>query len=111
LEIQNFRTDEGLGYCESLYNDRFYVDQSIVTFNSPELEYYLNTKYKASDNLKLRIVGAIPLHSSKGYDKITLDTTGIAGVESTITNKISNTNSLFGGRILCSRIGYQDFMF
>lgn len=46
--------------------ENFYVDQSIVTFHSPELEFDDNYKNLDLSNYKLRIVGIIPLTSNIG---------------------------------------------
>lgn len=51
---------EGSGY-NSNCNSQFFVDQSIVTLNSPDIEFDSEVQRFSTDNLKLRIVGAIPI--------------------------------------------------
>lgn len=41
----------------------FYVDQSIVTFHSPDIEFDKNVRSIDASNLKLRIVGYVPITS------------------------------------------------
>lgn len=42
-------------------NTQFFIDQSIVTLNSPDIEFDTNVQVADTNNLKLRIVGAIPI--------------------------------------------------
>lgn len=42
----------------------FYIDQSVVTLNSPEVEFDANLKNLSTTGLKLRIVGYVPFDSS-----------------------------------------------
>lgn len=42
-------------------NTQFFVDQSIVTLNSPDIEFNTEVQCYNSENLKLRVIGAIPL--------------------------------------------------
>lgn len=42
-------------------NTQFFVDQSIVTLNSPDLDFDTDVQNYPMNNLKLRIVGAIPI--------------------------------------------------
>lgn len=52
-------------------NNQFFVDQSIVTLNSPDVEFDTMVQNYAKDNLKLRIVGAIPLTANISSHYIT----------------------------------------
>lgn len=52
----------------------FYVDQSILTFHSPDIEFDNNVKNMDSSNLKLRIVGMVPITSSASEIDITTST-------------------------------------
>lgn len=54
LESDNGGADHGFS---SIQRTRFYVDESIVTFNSPEIEYE-NVNVDRNGGLKFRIVGA-----------------------------------------------------
>lgn len=42
-------------------NSQFFIDQSIVTLNSPEIEFDTDIQNYNTEGLKLRIVGAIPI--------------------------------------------------
>lgn len=42
-------------------NTQFFVDQSIITLNSPDIEFDTNVQNYSMDGLKLRIIGAIPI--------------------------------------------------
>ena len=71
------RSGEIMGY-ESVYSDafsarsidipssntQFLIDQSIVTLNSPDLDFDPELQGFPTDGLKLRVIGAIPLTSS-----------------------------------------------
>lgn len=55
--------------CQS--NTQFFVDQSIVTLNSPDLEFDTKVQGYSTDGLKLRIVGAVPLTANASSHYIT----------------------------------------
>lgn len=48
------------------YLENYYVDQSILTFHSPEIEFDDSIKHMDSKDVKLRIVGITPFTSSYG---------------------------------------------
>lgn len=52
-------------------NTEFFVDASIVTLNSPDLEFDTNVQTSGLDGLNLRIVGAIPLTANVSAHHIT----------------------------------------
>lgn len=47
-------------------SENFYVDQSILTFHSPDIEFDDNIKSIDTSNLQLRIIGMVPLTSFIG---------------------------------------------
>lgn len=49
------------------YSDNFFVDQSIVTFHSPEIEFDDTLISLDSDDLKFRIIGVINLTGTETY--------------------------------------------
>lgn len=55
-------------------NTEFFVDQSIVTLNSPDLDFDTTVQAYATDGLKLRIVGAIPITANVSAHSITRST-------------------------------------
>lgn len=52
-------------------NTQFFVDQSIVTLNSPDIEFDTEVQRYSMDGLKLRIVGAIPITANVSSHSIT----------------------------------------
>ena len=66
------------------YSENFYVDQSIVTLHSPDIEFDTNVQNLDMTNLKLRIVGMVPLTAF--YSDIDIAT-------STIGNTLNYNNN------------------
>lgn len=53
-------------------NGEFFIDQSIITLNSPEIDFDTMVQVYGNDDLKLRIVGAIPITAEvSAHDIIT----------------------------------------
>lgn len=48
----------------SRYKENFFVDQSIITLHSPDIEFDTQVRSLDTSNLKLRIVGYVPLTAS-----------------------------------------------
>lgn len=46
------------------FSDMFFVDQSVVTFHSPDIEFDTDTRHIDESLLKMRIVGYIPITST-----------------------------------------------
>ena len=94
-EIQTLYNNSKLPYLDSTTSvesfvnnerDNFFVDQSIVTLNSPELEF--NDLVSSSDlsELKFRIVGTVLIDSSSSYVDL-YSTSGKLGAEQKGFNK------------------------
>lgn len=66
-----------LNKASELFKDSFYIDQSIVTFHSPEIE--LQKIFNIDSSIKLRIVGYSEFDANAGDIDITLEDTGIDG--------------------------------
>ena len=69
VEIQGSRNMYGTPYSAKYEdikdsNTQFFIDQSIVTLNSPDIDFDTQVQRINPDTLKLRIVGAIPLTAS-----------------------------------------------
>ena len=80
-------------------NMQFFVDQSIVTFNSPDIEFDTEVQSYGVEGLKLRIIGAIPITGYASAHKITAS----ASLET--AHNISNASShYFGHRELDKNI-------
>lgn len=92
------------------HSDRFFVDQSIFTFHSPELEFDDSLKTMDSENLKLRIIGMVPITSSVADIDITTSTpVGRANAVGFYKEQIGNTNiSRLGARGLNSGVFWMD---
>lgn len=58
--------DNLIGDYINANKQNYFVDQSILTFHSPDIEFDTEVRSIDSSNLKLRIVGAVPLTSSYG---------------------------------------------
>ena len=58
--------DNLIGDYINANKQNYFVDQSILTFHSPDIEFDTEIRSIDSSNLKLRIVGAVPLTSSYG---------------------------------------------
>ena len=56
------------------FSDIFFVDQSIVTLNSPEIDFDTSMQHIEDSTLKLRIVGYIPITATMGDYDITVST-------------------------------------
>lgn len=54
-------TDADLVSDINKYQENFYIDQSILTLHSPDIEF---GSFNAKDNLKFRIVGIVPITSN-----------------------------------------------
>lgn len=105
---------------------QFFVDASIVTMHSPEIEFNESIKTLDLNNYKFRIVGTVPLTSFQGDIDVITKTgpkglyddgtgfsvlTGSAGYDYTgfykkLTSKANY--SKLGNRILCSGVFYRD---
>lgn len=62
IESNNIKVSEWV----SENKENFYVDQSILTFHSPDIEFDTNVRSIDSSSLKLRIVGFVPITSFVG---------------------------------------------
>ena len=59
--VDNAASDSDIAGWVSQNSENFYVDQSIVTFHSPDIEFDDNIRSIDTSGLKLRIVGYAPL--------------------------------------------------
>lgn len=59
--VDNAASDSDITGWVSQNSENFYVDQSIVTFHSPDIEFDDNIRSIDTSGLKLRIVGYVPL--------------------------------------------------
>lgn len=85
-------------------NTQFFIDQSIVTLNSPDIEFDTEVQRYTMDGLKLRVVGAIPITANVSSHSIT--------TSSSMLEKKHNTGSAskadFGTGELPKNITYNN---
>ena len=70
------------GYSNAILkksNAQFFVDQSIVTLNSPDIDFDTDVQTWGTENLKLRIVGAIPITSNISSHSIAISSNMLYG--------------------------------
>lgn len=102
-------------------NTQFFIDQSIVTLNSPDIEFDTEVQSYGVEGLELRIVGAIPVtayasaHSIKissnmleTYHNINTVTSHNFGIGEKSNNVIHNNISSSGGNRLVSEYLWND---
>lgn len=58
------------------YSNSFFVDQSIVTLHSPDIEFDENITALNSSPLKLRVIGYVPFHTYTRYATVNTDSLG-----------------------------------
>lgn len=105
-------TNDGLGSDSNLYmlggvlstvspteedkldkRNQFYVDESIVTINSPELEdVNIQNLINNSDGLQLNLVGTIPINSVYGEYNMQTQSNGLANNAQVIQNEFLESN-------------------
>ena len=79
IEIQNAENMYDSPFSEydkkkNTTNAEFFIDQSIVTLNSPDIEFDTDVQNYTKEDLKLRIVGAIPITASASAHSINAST-------------------------------------
>ena len=103
-------------------NTQFFVDQSIVTLNSPDIEFDTEVQSYGVEGLKLRIVGAIPITANASAHSFTLSSSMLEtnhnsgnsnlgayfGIGERDYNVIHNNISTHGGKRLVSEYLWND---
>lgn len=93
-EVQNAVTKSGTvdltPFYSKLPNHEFFVDTSVVTFHSPDIEF--NSNLDSIPDLDLRIIGYIPITASKSDNSLTTSTGGLAKADGYIDFNISSMN-------------------
>lgn len=85
----------------------FFIDQSVVTLNSPDIEFDDNTKKAIRENeCNLNIVGVIPLKSSVGDINIITSTPAPAAIDTGFFHKTTNSIN-WSNRGLISGLFYK----
>lgn len=94
---------------ETTYKNNFYVDRNILTFHSPDINDNIKT-----EGLKLRIVGYVPITSSKSEIDITTSTSEILDKASLnhVKGLIKSYNkSTFAGRHVINGRYWYDYWY
>lgn len=98
------------GGSNDLYDDVYMVDQSILTFHSPEIEWGTNIIQTIQNSeLKLRIVGLINFTSNVGDISIETSSPPIGKTSAGFIHK-SLGSTYNGGKSLVSGLFYRDFL-
>lgn len=84
-------------------NNQFFVDQSIVTLNSPDLDFDTEVQSYSTDGLKLRIVGAIPITAYASSHSITRSTAMLE-----LSHNTGKAKGYFGRGDLGSNVIYNN---
>lgn len=88
-------------------NVEYKVDQSILTFHSPDVEFGQDTLINSNENVRMRIVGLINFTSNYGdIDIQTSSTTLSVDAKGFIKNKLNDLEGV--GRSLVSGLFYND---
>ena len=85
-------------------NTQFFVDQSIVTLNSPDIEFDTEVQVYGTDTFKLKVIGYIPITSNVSSHSI-LASSGMLEVNH---NKAENSKVRFGVGELNNNVRYYD---
>ena len=82
-------------------NTQFMIDQSIVTLNSPDIEFDTEVQVFNTEGLKLRIVGAIPVTANISAHSIAIDSSMLE-TGNTYSKEIDT--GVFGKRIITKTV-------
>ena len=100
---------------ENTSNSQFFIDQSIVTLNSPDIDFDTMVQTYGTDNLHLRIIGAIPVTANVSSHSITASTMleGWLGLDDSFkSDNITLTkpqDNVFGKGELKLNVKYSNF--
>lgn len=85
-------------------NSQFFIDQSIVTLNSPDIDWDTEVQAYSTENLKLRIVGAIPITAGISSHSITISSSMLEAEHS----NIEKTEAVFGVGEKANNVRYDN---
>ena len=119
-ELQNYISE---------YNNYFYIDQSIVTLHSPDIEFDPSLQTMDLSNLKLRLIGIVPITANASDIDISASTptqgdgfnmnNGDGFYKEDVSSQnvfyhstpiLNNADSYFGWRSLISGMFWLDFL-
>lgn len=93
---------------QAVSNTQYFVDHSIVTLNSPDIDFDTEVQNYSTDNLKLRIVGAIPLTSGVSSHSILNSSAMVEVNYNHHKNSIMTGKSAFGVGELNRNVTYKN---
>ena len=105
----NVRTysGESNSYSRKLSNSGYFVDDSIVTFNSPDVEN--NQEFLGNTGLNMRIVGYIPITAGQNDVELDMSTKGLSDFASKLPPSVASVNNISKNyRTLLSDYLYED---
>lgn len=91
------------------YPNAFFVDQSTVTFHSPDIEFGNEKEIAQNSKLRLRIIGTVPLNMMSTFSTINMETLGQNGKPASV-NLINYSGLLRGGRLTTVMPKWRDSM-
>ena len=95
-EIQSNFVDYNIS-DDNVSDDSYFVDTSVLTLHSPDIEFDLDLQNTEVINAKLRIIGFVPLTSSISSSNLTTETSGIYSKAGNLNINIFNTNTSEAG--------------
>lgn len=97
----------GEGVTAPNTNSQFFIDQSIVTLNSPDIEFDTNVQNYNSDQLHLRIIGAIPVTAYASAHSI-ITSSSMVEEYYNMSSKDSSNSYIFGKGELDTNIQHSN---
>lgn len=112
VEVQNSSTLYGTPFTpyditKNTNNAEFFVDQSIVTLNSPDIEFNGEVQNYGTDGLHLRIIGAVPITANVSTHHITASSERLQSSLSGFGIEELNKNVYVSNSILTTNHGGQ----
>ena len=101
---------------ETCTNMQFFVDQSILTLNSPDIEFDTEVQTWGTEGVHLRIVGAIPITANASYHKMRISTPSLpAGIDEKLSevmqhmgNNLTPLKEVLGGGEQSKNVTYTN---
>lgn len=89
------------------YPNAFFVDQSTLTFHSPDIEFEEDRGVVQGSDLRLRIIGTVPLGRGSMFSTVDMQNLGMNGYPSS-TNFIQYYSLFRGGRLTTTLPKWRD---
>ena len=92
-----FSTSSGVSSRSEESNTQFFVDQSILTLNSPDIEFDTDVQSYGCEGLKLRVIGAVPITAYQSSHEISIST-NMLEIGHNIVDSSSSTSTYHFGK-------------